>query len=897
MNPPDPTPAQDVLIEHQASLRRLARSLVTDEHLAEDLVQDSALVALRRPPQAAVSMRAWVARVARSLATNATRDRRVRSERELDAFVRSAPPTPEEVAQQIEVQERVLAALAQLEEPYKSTLFQRYWDDVPPSVIAARTGVPVSTVKTRLARGLMRMRAELDARHGGERGAWAITLAGGLEGWERMALDAAAAAGGVAMGVKLALAAAMVGGGVILGTWWALRPPAEPHAREVVHSQPAGDELAVVGPAAPRKPTSEPRIKMPPKTPAVRQAMAQEPEGPAWLLELELRGWEPADAEPLSIVVSGPREDSPSVTLARPFADRLSVDVGQLFSGVEERPDHLRVRLDHPQYLPLEAGVLVQEELWQPETEAGVMQISLRLVRAQAVVTGTVAVEAGGMSERLRVALFAMDGEQPAYEPVDTARLGPDGTFRLRADAANEHAVVAYLDPEGDGQPRGLRPETRVVALPRNGVLDLDPIVLGKGATIAGRVSFPSNAEPSAGRVQILLQATDTRRLPSGRLARRFPPLAWKDGRFETGEVHADWDTAGRFRVSGLAPSRHRIVPALHWIQAEVPTLRLQDLAAEQKVTAPSFDLLIVMNIVGVAFVVKSDGIPASRASFKVVTREDENGTSWRGSQTDEQGRIFVILDPSGGMHCKVDDRVHAPNELRFSRAELLSGGPIEIALNEPMSETATLGIRLGLVARDLAEDLLLDVRLYDRSDPTAMSFLRNGVFSMAGTHAQAHAVHQSLQPEMLIEPDRTQVVSRLRPASYVVLLSPRSADPSRPCLLLPDEFEVELLAGGRVDHEWHPEVGGALRINFIGTSANGASLLDGNDEQLDLNYRTETSTSSSPTIPGVNDVKQALSAGSYRLHIRMKDGTTRIVQVHVEAGRVNDVEIDLDSL
>jgi len=144
------SPEQEILLENQAFLRRLARGLV-DEHRADDLVQDAALVVLRRPPpRAGPSMRAWLSRVARSLAANSARDERVRAEHELraaSAGPASPPHTPAEVAQQIEVQREVLAALARLEEPYKSTLFLRYWDDLGPNAIAARTGVPVATVK------------------------------------------------------------------------------------------------------------------------------------------------------------------------------------------------------------------------------------------------------------------------------------------------------------------------------------------------------------------------------------------------------------------------------------------------------------------------------------------------------------------------------------------------------------------------------------------------------------------------------------------------------------------------------------------------------------------------------------------------------------------------------
>ena len=47
----------------------------------------------------------------------------------------------------------------------------------------------------------------------------------------------------------------------------------------------------------------------------------------------------------------------------------------------------------------------------------------------------------------------------------------------------------------------------------------------------------------------------------------------------------------------------------------------------------------------------------------------------------------------------------------------------------------------------------------------------------------------------------------------------------------------------------------------------------------------------------GMNEVNQALPAGSYQLHIHLENGTERIVPVQIDAGRVSDVEIDVDAL
>ncbi|MEM8712992.1 MAG: sigma factor-like helix-turn-helix DNA-binding protein, partial [Planctomycetota bacterium] len=71
-------------------------------------------------------------------------------------------------------------ALAELDEPYRSVLVLRYHDGHAPSEIARRRRVPESTVRTQVARGLTRLRAELDRVHWEEedpRAAWLAALA------------------------------------------------------------------------------------------------------------------------------------------------------------------------------------------------------------------------------------------------------------------------------------------------------------------------------------------------------------------------------------------------------------------------------------------------------------------------------------------------------------------------------------------------------------------------------------------------------------------------------------------------------------------------------------------------------------------------------------------------
>ena len=67
-------------------------------------------------------------------------------------------------------------ALLSLEEPYRATLLWRYHAGLPLAEIAARQNVPVETVRTRIQRGLARLRDHLDRTHPGGRSAWMAAL-------------------------------------------------------------------------------------------------------------------------------------------------------------------------------------------------------------------------------------------------------------------------------------------------------------------------------------------------------------------------------------------------------------------------------------------------------------------------------------------------------------------------------------------------------------------------------------------------------------------------------------------------------------------------------------------------------------------------------------------------
>ncbi|HEX6886234.1 MAG TPA: sigma-70 family RNA polymerase sigma factor [Planctomycetota bacterium] len=167
--PPRPPEPPDFAAS-QLFLRRLAFHLVRDEARAEDLVQETWATWVERRPKGLAEPRAWLARVLRNRAFNLKRsdERRARHE---ELAGRPDPSGPETDGT-LEAQAQLLEALRKLEEPYRSTLVQRYYHDLSPSAIAERAGTPLNTVKARLARGLEKLRGEMDRRYHGDRRAW-----------------------------------------------------------------------------------------------------------------------------------------------------------------------------------------------------------------------------------------------------------------------------------------------------------------------------------------------------------------------------------------------------------------------------------------------------------------------------------------------------------------------------------------------------------------------------------------------------------------------------------------------------------------------------------------------------------------------------------------------------
>ena len=156
---------------HGRFVQRLARRLEADEAAAEDLAQDTWLAALESPPTHRHRLRAWLSSVLRNKAVQRVRTTEHRRARE-ESVVRDGEATrtgadTAELVKRMELHRHVVEALLELPEPYRSVLVRRFSEGESVAEIAARLALPEPTVRTRLRRGLEKLRAlrsEMGAR-------------------------------------------------------------------------------------------------------------------------------------------------------------------------------------------------------------------------------------------------------------------------------------------------------------------------------------------------------------------------------------------------------------------------------------------------------------------------------------------------------------------------------------------------------------------------------------------------------------------------------------------------------------------------------------------------------------------------------------------------------------
>ncbi|MBK6942061.1 MAG: RNA polymerase sigma factor [Planctomycetes bacterium] len=246
------------LLAHRSFVQQLARSLLRDGNDADDVAQQTWRSAVVHGDGTVANPRGWLARITRHHAFNLVRGRNRRQRRETDA---AAMPMeagdPASIAERVELAERVVRAMMALEEPIRSTLLLRFYDDRSTRAIAQAHHVSIDAVRWRIEKGLETLRRTLDAKSSGATKSWRKELA--------LIVGASAVAGSSSASASIAAIASVAIVGVALGVWGLRdggRETGEPVESSTVNAvstaaqdphDPLADAVAQVEPAQPTR--------------------------------------------------------------------------------------------------------------------------------------------------------------------------------------------------------------------------------------------------------------------------------------------------------------------------------------------------------------------------------------------------------------------------------------------------------------------------------------------------------------------------------------------------------------------------------------------------------------------------------------------------------------------
>ncbi len=162
----------EALVEqYQYRLVRYLIYLLGRRDGVDDLVQETWLRVLERGSSYDGQSRfePWLFRIARNIAVDAMRQRRIFSlDSNDDGGVRPAPasdePSPFALASRTDDADRLARSLETLEPVYREALILRFQEDLSLQEISAIVGAPVSTVASRIYRGLATLRPRFEGK-------------------------------------------------------------------------------------------------------------------------------------------------------------------------------------------------------------------------------------------------------------------------------------------------------------------------------------------------------------------------------------------------------------------------------------------------------------------------------------------------------------------------------------------------------------------------------------------------------------------------------------------------------------------------------------------------------------------------------------------------------------
>ena len=174
----------ELIVRYQHRLLRYLLYLTSNREQAEDLFQEVWMRVLVRGGQFNGKARfdTWLFTVARNLVIDLRRKRTMSSldemfetsgeeDRPMGIEIAADSPSPFDQCACGEDRDRLATALLEMEPLYREVLVLRFHEDLSLEEIANVTRAPLSTVKSRLYRGLAFMKPKLQANYGSEQAA------------------------------------------------------------------------------------------------------------------------------------------------------------------------------------------------------------------------------------------------------------------------------------------------------------------------------------------------------------------------------------------------------------------------------------------------------------------------------------------------------------------------------------------------------------------------------------------------------------------------------------------------------------------------------------------------------------------------------------------------------
>jgi len=161
----DPSAIAELYDRHSRLLFGLILRILKDRSEAEDVLQEVFLLAWTRAEtyRAALgSPAAWLVRIARNRAIDRMRSNNVRLRAVDESYSRPPADSPESHAALGERQRDVARALDALPAEQRTLIEDAYFLGLSHSELAARFRLPLGTVKTRVRRGMLTLRQQLE---------------------------------------------------------------------------------------------------------------------------------------------------------------------------------------------------------------------------------------------------------------------------------------------------------------------------------------------------------------------------------------------------------------------------------------------------------------------------------------------------------------------------------------------------------------------------------------------------------------------------------------------------------------------------------------------------------------------------------------------------------------